>query len=271
VTLHDLDKVAGLIAEAAAEEIMPHFAKLERHEVCEKGPGDLVTVADEAMERRLAPALAALAPEALIVGEEAAAADSTLLARLAAAEAAWVIDPIDGTGNFAEGRARFATMVALLERGEPSAAWIHDPVTGETAVAARGQGAWLGGERLRVAPAPEDPAALSGVLLAGHFGDKEMGRRVQGRRERVCAVRSVRSAAHEYLRLARGEIHFALFTKLMPWDHAAGVLLHAEAGGHVRYLEGGRYNAPRTRESGLLAAPDPASWRALHRLLLGEE
>lgn len=270
MTLPDLDKVAALIAEAAAEEIMPRFARLGPLEVREKGPGDLVTVADEAMERRLAPALATLAPDALVVGEEAAAADPTLLARLAEAEAAWVIDPIDGTSNFAEGHAHFATMVAFLERGEPRAAWIHDPVTGLTAVAAKGQGAWLGDERLKVAPAPADPAALIGVLLAGSFADRAFGQRVQSRRERVRTIRSVRSAGHEYLKLVRGEIHFALFTKLMPWDHAAGVLLHAEAGGHARYLEGGRYNAPRIRESGLLMAPDQASWQALHRLLLGD-
>ena len=56
----------------------------------------------------------------------------------------------------------------------------------------------------------------------------------------------------------------------MPWDHAAGVLIHAEAGGYAAYLEGGAYDPIRIDASGLLLAPDPASWGALRELLLGD-
>jgi fructose-1,6-bisphosphatase/inositol monophosphatase family enzyme len=271
----DIDKISAFIAQAAAEEVMPRFTNLRRGDVREKGPGDLVTVADEAMEHHLTPILAGLLPDALVVGEEAAAADPDLLSRLAAAGSAWVIDPIDGTVNFAEGRPLFGVMVALLDHGEPVAAWIHDPVSRSTATAAKGEGAWLDGHgtgrRLTVSKAPADPHHLTGTLHSGFFGDRALSQRVQSRRDRVKPIKSLRAAAHEYLRLVKGETDFTLFTKLMPWDHAPGVLIHREAGGHGRYLDGSEYQASRTQAGGLLMAPDEASWSALRRLLLEDE
>jgi fructose-1,6-bisphosphatase/inositol monophosphatase family enzyme len=87
----------------------------------------------------------------------------------------------------------------------------------------------------------------------------------------VDAVKSLRCAGLEYIRLAEGQIHFCLFTKLMPWDHAPGVLLHEEAGGHAAYLEGGPYDPARIDMSGLLMAPDATSWQALRDMLLAPE
>ena len=268
--LPSIDRVTHLIEEAAADEIMPRFRRLAAGDVREKAPGDLVTIADEAVEARLAPLLTSLIPGSTIVGEEATAADLGHLDRLLGDDPVWIIDPIDGTSNFAEGTPAFAVMVALLHGGRISAAWIHDPVNARTAVAAAGEGAWLGNQRLAVAAAPEAPADMSGVLLAGYFGSRELRRKVDTRRGRVRGVRSVRCAGFEYLRLVCSEMHFALFTKLMPWDHAAGVLLHREAGGHAAYLEGGAYEPAAINRSGLLLAPSPDSWRKLHEVLMGD-
>jgi fructose-1,6-bisphosphatase/inositol monophosphatase family enzyme len=265
------DRVARLIEDIAATEIMPRFQRLGSGEIREKEPGDLVTVADEAAEARLTAALTALAPGSLVLGEEAAAGDPNLLNRLSADQYIWVVDPVDGTGNFADGQPAFAVMVALVRRGELLAAWIHDPVNGRTAQASRGGGAWLGSRRLVVAPAPGDPGEMTGVLLAGYFGSRELGRKIEKRRGRVRALRSLRSAGLEYFRLISGEMHFSLFTKLMPWDHAPGVLLHREAGGAAAYLEGGAYEPAAVKRSGLLLAPDPNSWQRLHALLLGPD
>ena len=269
--LPDADRVTRLIEEAAAAEIMPRFRRLAAADVREKGPGDLVTIADEAVEARLAPLLTSLVPGSIVVGEEAAAADPNLLNRLLDDRPVWIIDPVDGTSNFAEGRPAFAVMVALVRGVDVLAAWIHDPVGARTAVAAAGEGAWLGGRRLAVAPRPVDAGDMAGVLLSGFFGSRELGRRIDARRNRVRALRSMRCAGLEYLRLASGEMHFSLFTKLMPWDHAPGVLLHREAGGHAAYLEGGAYEPAAIKRSGLLLAPDPESWRQLHALLLGDD
>jgi len=267
--LSDPDHVTRLIEEAAAVEIMPRFRRLAAGDIREKAPGDMVTVADEAVEARLAPELVALVPGSIVLGEEATAADSNLFSRLFDERPVWIIDPIDGTSNFAQGRAAFAVMVALATRGEIIAGWIHDPVKGCTAVAAAGEGAWLGSRRLRVSSAPAEVADMAGVLLAGHFGSRDLGRRVEQRRHRVRSLRTLRSAGLEYLRMVEGEMHFTLFTKLMPWDHAPGVIIHREAGGHGAYLEGGAYLPAAIDRSGLLLAPDPDSWRQLHSTLLG--
>jgi fructose-1,6-bisphosphatase/inositol monophosphatase family enzyme len=264
----DLDAVARLIREAAAEEIMPRFAKLAASDVREKGPGDLVTIADEAVERRLTPQLTALLPGSCVLGEEAAAVDPRLLERVSGDAPVWIIDPIDGTSNFAAGNSDFAVMVALVHGGRTMAGWIYNPVNLRMATAEMGAGAWLDGRRLAVAKVPDDPARLSGALLAGFFGDPELGRRLQQRRDRVRAVKSRRCAAVEYLELAQGNMHFALFTRLMPWDHAAGVLIHSEAGGYNGYLDGGQYEPARVMAKGLLLAPDGESWRALYERLV---
>ena len=209
----DTDTVTNLIRDIVAEEVVTRFERLAHGEVSEKGPGDLVTVADIQTEQRLTQALPRLLPGSVVIGEEAAAADPALLDLLAQSAPVWVIDPVDGTWNFSEGRRHFATMVALVRNDRIEAAWIHDPLGGATAVAEAGAGAWIGDRRLVVAK-PERPEEMRGALLAGSFGDKALGTRIQSRRKQLGAVKSLRSAAHEYLRLARGEIHYALFTKL---------------------------------------------------------
>ena len=83
-------------------------------------------------------------------------------------------------------------------------------------------------------------------------------------------MKSLRCAGAEYLRLAAGETHFSLFTRLMPWDHVPGVLLHREAGGTALCFDGTPYAASRYRELGLLMAPDPDSWEALRHVLLDD-
>lgn len=265
--LPDIQVVTRLIEEIAAAEILPRFNRLTAEEVREKGPGDLVTVVDEAVEARLAPMLMAIVPGSVVVGEEAAAADPAILEQLTRQPDVWVVDPLDGTSNFAEGRPVFAVIVALVRNGRTVAGWIHDPVGGVTVTAKAGEGAWCGSRRLTVAAAPTAPAEMTGALLAGVFGSRDLGRRIQARRERVRAIASLRCAGHEYLRLSEGRMHFALYTRLMPWDHAAGVLIHTEAGGYSAYLDGGRYAPARLDAGGLLLAPDPGSWQALYGLL----
>ena len=263
------DTVTNLIRDIVAEEVVSRFERLAHGDVSEKGPGDLVTIADIEAERRLTQALMQLLPGSVVLGEEAAAADPALLGLLAQAAPVWVIDPLDGTWNFSEGRRHFGTMVALVRSDRVEAAWIHDPLGEKTVVAEAGGGAWLRGQRLEVTP-PEQPEKLRGALMAGTFGDKSLRDKIHSRRSQVGAVKSLRSAAHEYLRLAEGEIHYALFTKLMPWDHAAGVLIHAEAGGHAGYLDGTPYRPSAITKTALLLAPDPDFWRRLETALFSD-
>jgi fructose-1,6-bisphosphatase/inositol monophosphatase family enzyme len=266
------EQVSRLIAEVAATEVMPRFRKLEPGHVIEKAAGDLVTIADRAAEEQLTAALHDLLPGSTVVGEEAVAADAALMDRLLGDRFVWIIDPIDGTTNFIEGRHEFAIMVCLARKGELVASWIHRPVTRATAVAEAGSGAWIDGGRVHLPEAPEAPAAMKGTLLAGTYGDKLYNRRLQLRRDRVQAVRSSHSAAIEYWRLLTGDLNFTVFTKLMPWDHAAGVLLHREAGGHGGYIDrGDAYRPADINRPGLLLAPNAGAWNDLHRTLLADD
>ncbi len=129
--------VAKLLREIALIEVLPRFRQLKSHEIREKSPGDFVTVADEAMEAALAPKLAALLPGSLLVGEEDTARDPSIMRRLASDQPVWVIDPVDGTANFAEGKEEFCSMMALIERDQVLGGWIlrsgdrHDQLCGE--------------------------------------------------------------------------------------------------------------------------------------------
>lgn len=263
----DLDRVSSIIREVAETEILPYFRQLSAGQVREKtGPADLVTIADEAGERALTPRLAGLLPGSVVVGEEAASADPGVLDRLSGDAPVWVIDPVDGTLNFAAGRPTFAVIVALVQGGRTVAGWIHDPCGNRTAVAAAGEGAWMDGRRLRVA-APAPLNAMRGAAST-RFCSEALGERIKRGLTDAAGHVSLMSAAHEYLCLITGETHFSLYHRLMPWDHAAGVLLHAEAGGHSALVDGAPYR-PAVTGGSLLMAPDAASWRTVREALVG--
>jgi fructose-1,6-bisphosphatase/inositol monophosphatase family enzyme len=266
----DIDAVTRILEEAAVVEILPRFQSLLSHEVREKESGELVTIADVKAEEHIARRLRDLLPGAYLVGEEAVAADPAILPAISKEPLVWVIDPIDGTANFACGNPVFAVMVGLVKKGRTVAGWIHDPVSGTTATAELKSGAWRAGSRLTAAPATS-LRDMRGTLHASTFAPPEMAKQIQSRRNLVHAIRSLRCAGHEYLRLASGHIHFSLFTKLMPWDHVPGSLIYREAGGQARTLDGADYLARSYRAAGLLLAPDATAWQSLHDVLLGPD
>ena len=265
----DIERIADLLKEVAAAEIVPRFQSLAKGDVSEKKGGELVTVADVAAEKALERRLVDLLPGSLVVGEEAVAERAEVIEWLRDPQPVWVIDPIDGTGNFARGVPNFAVQVALVRGGETVAAWIYAPILHQLATGERGSGAVVDGRRRHIPPAGKPAAELRGTLHAGTtFASKEMQRLVQQRRSRVDAQKSKAAASVEYLRLLEGEMDFSLFTKLMPWDHAPGCFLLQEAGGVCRFTDTAEPYTPLRHEGqGLLLAPDPASWDALYAVL----
>ncbi len=272
-SIGELAVVEAALRAAARAEIMPRFRRLTSAAVRPKtGPLDLVTDADEAAERAIAAALRHAFPGCLVVGEEAAAADTSLLDGLDGADLAFVVDPVDGTANFAAGLPLFATMAAALVRGEVVGAVIHDPVGDDSALALRGEGAWVASpdgrrEDLRVA-APVPVAEMAGTASWRYLPPAQRDT-VCRNLPRVAAVWDLRCAGHEYRLLAGGHCHFLMFNRLMPWDHAPGWLLHREAGGHGARFDGRAYT-PGITTGGLICAPDVASWHTLRAALLEE-
>jgi len=268
---HDLATLEAVLRDAARAEIMPRFRHLAADDVREKtGPLDLVTAADEAAERVITAALRRTFPGCLVVGEEATAADPSLPGGLGAAELAFLVDPVDGTANFAAGLPLFATMAAAVVRGEVVGAVIHDPVGNNSALALRGEGAWTESPDgrhadLRVA-APVPVAAMTGAASWRYLPD-ELRATVCRNLPRLSATWDYRCAGHQYRMLAAGHCHFQLFARLMPWDHAPGWLLHREAGGYSAQFDGRPY-LPAVSGGGLICTPDAASWQALRAALL---
>lgn len=251
----EADVVTGLIRDVARREILPRFRRLRRDERWEKRPGSVVTAADREAELKLAAGLVALLPRSCAVGEEAAEERPGVLSLLAGDDPVWVIDPVDGTANFAAGKPEFVVMVGLVVAGETRAGWIHSPVTNSTAVAVMGKGAWIDNERLSVAR----PVPLK--EMTGSLGPRlRRNKAFSGRFARVvysgcCGI--------DYLAMVRGERHFAFYRRLKPWDHVAGQLLHREAGGYNACLDGARYDPASPDAEGLLLAPDRDSWERI--------
>jgi fructose-1,6-bisphosphatase/inositol monophosphatase family enzyme len=267
----DLQTVATLLRDSGRIEIMPRFRNLAEGAVKMKtGPLDLVTEADEAAERRITAGLRREFPGCVVIGEEAASANPELLRDLADADLAFVVDPVDGTANFAAGLALFGVMAAVFRRGEIVGAVIHDPVGDDCALALRGEGAWLetpDGRRRDMRVAAPVPAARMGGNVSWRFMPEPVRYEVCARLPRLAACWDYRCSAHAYRMTADGHGHFLLYYRLYPWDHAPGWLLHREAGGYSARFDGQPYD-PSDVYSGLICAPDRDGWEAVRAALL---
>jgi fructose-1,6-bisphosphatase/inositol monophosphatase family enzyme len=239
---------------------MPRYQQLEAHEVIDKSPGELVTVADREAEVILAEGLAQILPEAAIVGEEACEANPALMDRLGDA-LCWIIDPIDGTSNFAAGKPPFGIMVALAEAGETIGGWIYDPLRGRFCTAHKGHGAFIDGSAVTARTSGQTPPIAAISLV---FADP-------ARREALkthiaphyTLVDIPRCAAEQYPRIVLGQNDITIFERTLAWDHAAGVLFLNEAGGKVARPDGAPYRVDQHLRPSLIGAASPALWDEL--------
>lgn len=255
--------VEAIMREASKRAILPHYQKLAASQVDAKAPDDVVTVADKEAEGLLTDRLSALLPEAAVVGEEAVFADTSVMERLKD-RLCWIVDPLDGTNNFAAGKPPFGVLVALADRGEAIGGWILDCLTGRFCRTHAGGGAWIDGQRIVARPTGADRpvAAISTIFLD------------DGAREKVLThiaphytlVDIPRCAAEQYPRLVNGTNDISVFNRTLPWDHAAGVLFLNEAGGKAARPDGSRYRVDEYERRDLIGASSPALWDAFAAL-----
>ena len=259
----DLDRIAAIIRATAAAEIMPRFCALEASDIREKKPGDLVTVADVAAERRLLAELVAAVPNTAALGEESVAEDPARLDLLSGAAPVWIIDPIDGTANFAKNVPRFAVIIAYVIGGVVEAGWIYHPPSDAMVMAKKGEGAWRDGRRLTVA------GDARGTELAGSAYGRTVGgvRMAKALEEsgRIGTLLNRGCSGIEYMEIAEGTSHFSFHSRSLPWDHAAGMLIAAEAGGLASFLDGSPYD-PRILEGKPLAAASEEARRVIREV-----
>lgn len=249
------DAVVRLMRRVGAEIVLPRFRNLAADEVEEKAAEDMVTIADRLSEAALTEGLIAIDPTARVVGEEAVAADATLLDGLDRGRV-WIVDPIDGTNNYASGRTPFGIMIALAEAGDVVAGWILDPVSGRLCHAVAG-GAFVDGVRARTRPR-EDGQPVLGVPT--YFLDGPRQAELAARAGDAWSLHPMpRCAAEQYPRLVLGVDDAAIFQRSLPWDHAAGALFLRQAGGVVRRLDGEDYRIGDPRDV-MIAAASEAMW-----------
>lgn len=256
----------NLVRRAARAEIMPRFRNLAQGDITTKsGPHDLVTEADHQAEAMLARGLQRMFPHALIVGEEAVAAKPSLRDDVSGAELAIIIDPVDGTWNFAHGLPLFGVIIAVTRFGRPVLGLLYDPVADDWIIADEATptrlGAALGVER----PAQVSPGGEL-ELLQGymHFSlmTQEQQEIIAPLLPVLARVTSLRCSCHEYRMLAQGAVDFVMSGMLNPWDHAAGVMACQQAGGIAMMLDGRAYNTEIT-EGFLLCAANQDTWNRL--------
>lgn len=253
----DTDQLLALLQDVADRIVNPRFRSLADHQVMEKNPGDLVTVADREAEVEISAALRGTYPEALIVGEEAVSVDKSILDRIQDADHWFTVDPIDGTKNFVHGSPDHALMVAEIRGDEVVRAVIWQPAHKTAYTAEKGAGAFRNGERL--APVTRNQVDLRGRTSRRAMLGAQVGDLPELELSWVCC-------GADYPHIAEGDADFLIYGGAMPWDHAPGSLLLTETGGEVGYSDGSPYD-PTTRRTPLVAAGDRTTFERVTRQL----
>lgn len=243
-----------LLRDVSQKAILPYYQKLAEHEVTAKAADDVVTVADNLSEDTLAEGLAKIA-DLPVVGEEAAFADAAVFDRLGGD--CWIVDPLDGTRNFAKGQPPFGILIAMASGGEAHTGWIYDVLTDRFCTAHRGKGAFVNGEKIVAKATGETPAVAAISLI---FMDPARREAVKAASSDYRLVDVPYCAAEQYPRLALGVNDLSVFERTLPWDHAAGALWLNEAGGQCARLDGSPYRVDDWQRKGLLGAASPALW-----------
>lgn len=269
--LSDANKslILQTIRNAARREIMPRFRALSDSDISTKSaPDDLVTAADLAAESLITEQLRQAFPTALILGEEAVAAEPSLCDQLEDAEMAIIIDPVDGTWNYAHGLALFGVILAVTRYGMPIYGLLYDPVIDDWIIsgddAATCYASQRNSRKLRLLTTMPDRKTGGYVPLG--FLPASHRPRVAALWPQVGRINSLRCSCHEFRMLAQGYVDFVLSTRLTPWDHAAGVLVVQQAGGVAKMLDGSVYSATQ-RNGYLLSARNTRAWTEIQQAL----
>ena len=207
--------------------------QLGRIQVELKGAIDLVTEADRASERLLVQRLHDLLPEAAILAEEGSGTSGSAGLR-------WVVDPLDGTTNYAHGYPVFCVSIALERSGATELGVVLDPTRDECFTARRGHGAFLNDEPIRVSATGKLDAALLVTGFPYDVRDTARDNLTQFRAflKTARAVRRSGSAALDLCYVAAGRFDAFWEESLAPWDMAAGALIVEEAGGRITGYRG---------------------------------
>jgi myo-inositol-1(or 4)-monophosphatase len=245
-------EAARKAAESASEIALSYLNRDKG--IKHKGLTDLVTIADVECEKRIKEMLSREFPDYGFLGEETGSGkDSDFM---------WVVDPIDGTNNFASNLPIFCHSIALVKGGKPLLGLVYLPVTGQFYFAEKGKGAYMDGSEIRVS----EKSKLADCLIGMGFPYAADARRektvksVSNLVGKVLGIRRTGSAVIDLCYLASGYFGGVFFYELQPWDVAASMLLVQEAGGIVTDING--------RKTDIFAGNFAASNNRVHKEFL---
>jgi myo-inositol-1(or 4)-monophosphatase len=202
-----------------------------------KSPFEVVTEVDRASERLIVDAITQQYPDHSLIGEEGSAREGP-------SEYVWLIDPLDGTNNYAHGFPSFAVSIALLRGGRLYVGAVYDPLRDELFTGEAGRGAWCNGQPLHVA----GTQALAQSLVSTGFPYDYASRAENNLRQfdriqsRCQGVRRAGAAALDLAYVAAGRLDAHWEFGLKPWDSAAAAVMVGEAGGRLTDLRGGAWD-----------------------------
>lgn len=261
-------EILALCRDVTERVILPRYQNLASGEVVDKGGPDggiggvpdPVTIADTESEEALSEGLARIAPGLAMVGEEACHADKSVYERLSGP--CWIIDPIDGTRNFASGKPPFGILLAQADGGITQSGWIYDCLTGRFCAAHRGEGAFVDGEKISAKGTGAEPP-IAAISLSFVSAEKRAAL-IEHVTPHYACVDIPWCAAEQYPRLGLGINDVSIFERALPWDHAAGALWLNEAGGKcARPDDGSEYRVDEWARTGLVGAASPQLWDEL--------
>ena len=255
MSLPETDAVLSIVRSVARAELLPSFNRVKREF---KKDGSVVTALDHRVQAHLQQELAEGWPAIGFLGEEMSGEEQRRR-HAEASEGLWVLDPLDGTSNFAAGIPYYSVSLALVKGEEVQLGVVYDPERDEMFHAAAGGGAWLNGERLE--------AVTAGIPLKRCVAAVDFKRLPADLAQRLAAAppyssqRSFGSVALDWCWAAADRFHVYLHGRQKLWDYAAGLLILAEAGGHSATLEGEPVYADSVTPRSAIAALDEALFR----------
>ncbi len=259
------DQIIAAVRDVARVEILPRFRALSDDEIDAKAnAADLVTIADRRSEAELAARIGAFWPEALVVGEEAVEAGQARVADLVGADWGVIVDPVDGTWNFAKGLATYGVLISVTRAGVPVWGMLYDPNFDDWIEAGIGQGAQFvnatATRPLRFSAENADDIGLLGYAPL-HMFPELVRPSLASEFMHLGRTYNLRCSCHEYRMLVQGHVDFVVSYENKVWDHFPGTLAVTEAGGHVACLDCTPYGlAANKGASPLISARNRDVW-----------
>jgi fructose-1,6-bisphosphatase/inositol monophosphatase family enzyme len=213
-----------------------------------------------------------LMPGSEVIGEEAVSGGRAFRELLSTADhPVWVVDPVDGTSNFANGIATYGTMVALIHRGERITSWIYQIPLDRIITAEKGAGIKIDRAPFQLLPKIEDdlPFGYMDAFVSRKFMPPPMRPEMEEKFKQLRTAATCMCCAWEYIDVLEGKAAFSVYSRIEPWDHMAGALILEEAGFCTRKWDKSPYLGTDLK-GGLINAPSEALWQRIYDEFMAE-